>query len=737
MITEVFGKLTTGVSEKKSITLKNNGGILIIDVDEDKFTPEMQKQLSQVDFNFYLNDNTDEPKKVVFATKSWNSDLDRAIAFNQVPAASMVEVVVQLDDSYILANNLIPIQEFPIKVSISDENILGKAGGSGAIDEEIDSKISAHNTSSTAHEDIRKLVSKAVKYKGSVKNYSDLPTNPEDGDMYNIENADIEHQINAGDNVVWVADSGIWDNLGGFIDLSQLQVMMDFPAWLTEVTSDPTKTMNDVVTTLDNNVATTGLIYMGGLSVSNLPVNDMVQAETVIEVMKSSNNDPLYKFTVVSTNVPPYLWTATGYNGEFSGWQERPTSEQLTALQTELSEQINTKQDKLTFDETPTENSENPVKSGGVFRALSAKVNTEELDNYVQNTDYASEADAGVIKIGNGFVIIDGVLYVNQATAEDILARTNIYKPIVPANLNAAVKAALSDTNRISDMTDNEKAAAREVIGASGEVDLTDYVKNTDYATASKGGVIKVSPDLGIGIGTAGSVLTTKASDAQIASRINDYVVIVPANLNTAVKAALSDTNRISDMTDEEKSNARGVIGALGDTDLSSYVKNTDYASTSKAGIIRIGAGFKIVNGTTIYPLMATNTDIDARTNEYEPIVPANLDYAVRSVIPLVNTSLGDTIVRNCIYNLGEQTTITLTLPTIGSVGDWLQFDFLSGATATTLTVTSTSGLLGYDLIPEVNTVYSMYLDWGIIGKTDDTLNYGWRFSYSEYPLDE
>ena len=641
MITEIFGKLTTGVSEKKSVTLKNNGGILIIDVDEDKFTPEMQKQLSQVDFNFYLNDNTDEPKKVVFATKSWNSDLDRAIAFNQVPASSFVEVVVQLDDSYILANNLIPIQEFPIKVSISDENILGKAGGSGAIDEDIDAKINAHNTSSTAHEDIRKLVSKAVKYKGSVKNYSDLPTTPEDGDMYNIENADIEHQINAGDNVVWVADSGIWDNLGGFIDLSQLQVMMDFPDWLTEVASDSTKTMKDVINALDANIVTTGLIYMGGLAVADLPANGMLQAETVIEVLKSSNLDPLYKITIVSTNVPPYLWTATGYNGGFSGWQERPTSEELIALQTELSEQIDTKQEKLTFDEIPTENSANPVKSGGVFEALSTKVNTEELDNYVQNTDYASEADAGVIKIGDGFVIIDGVLYVNQATAEDILARTNIYKPIVPANLNAAVK------------------------------------------------------------------------------------------------AALSDTNRISDMTDEEKANARGVIGALGDTDLSSYVKNTDYASTSKAGVIRIGAGFKIVNGTTIYPLMATNADIDARTNEYEPIVPKNLDYAVRSVIPLVNTSLGDTIVRNCIYNLGEQTTITLTLPTIGSVGDWLQFDFLSGATATTLTVTSTSGLLGYDLIPEVNTIYSMYLDWGIIGKTDDTLNYGWRFNYSEYPLDE
>lgn len=597
MITEIFKTLNAGVSEKKSIVLSNNGGIIIMDVDESKFTSEMKKQLDHVDFNFYLNDSTSEPKRLLLSTKSWRSHEDRAIAFNEVPAATFIEVVVVLNESYIAANNVIPIQEFPIKVSISDENILRKSGGGGGVDPTlIDDKISAHNTSPTAHEDIRQLVSKAVKYKGSVKNYSDLPVNPVDGDMYNIENADTEHQINAGDNVVWIADTKTWDNLGGFIDLSQLQVMMDFPAWLSAVADDPTKTMDDVVTVLDTNLTTTGLIYMGVLSVADLPDNGMMQAEVVIEVLKSDNGDPLYKFTLVSTNVSPYLWTATGYNGGFGGWQARPTEE-----------------------------------------------------------------------------------------------------------------------------------------------DLLEYVKFTDYATPDREGVVRVSSNLGTAVSATNVLYIVSAQQSEISARSADSKPIVPKNLNFAVKSALSDANRINDMTDEEKTNARGVIGALGETDLSSYVKNTDYATKSKGGVVRIGdqtaVGLAINATGAIYIVTATSGQIDTRTNSYNPITPSNLDYAVRSVIPEVQTSLPETIIKNCIYDLGEQTSLSITLPATGNVGDWLQFDFMSGATATTLTITSTSGLLGYDLTPEINMIYSLYLDWGIIGKTNDTMNYGWRFSYVEYPI--
>lgn len=59
----------------------------------------------------------------------------------------------------------------------------------------------------------------AYVYRGSVDNYSDLPTaGQNEGDVYNIANADKNNNINAGDNVAWNGSS--WDNLSGIVDLS-------------------------------------------------------------------------------------------------------------------------------------------------------------------------------------------------------------------------------------------------------------------------------------------------------------------------------------------------------------------------------------------------------------------------------------------------------------------------------------------------------------------------------------
>lgn len=58
------------------------------------------------------------------------------------------------------------------------------------------------------------------KYKGSKKTYAELIaiTNMVLGDVWNVEQADKEHDVNAGDNFAWNGTS--WDNLRGYIDLS-------------------------------------------------------------------------------------------------------------------------------------------------------------------------------------------------------------------------------------------------------------------------------------------------------------------------------------------------------------------------------------------------------------------------------------------------------------------------------------------------------------------------------------
>lgn len=92
------------------------------------------------------------------------------------------------------------------------------------------------------------------------------------------------------------------------------------------------------------------------------------------------------------------------------------------------------------------------------------------------------------------------------------------------------------------------------------------------------------------------------------------------------------------------------------------------------------------------------------------------------------NTTVPETLAINTIYDLGEQTSLTLNLPS-GKLGDFIQVDFLSTATPTTLTITATSGLSDYDLIPEANTIYSLYFNWIRL----DATTYGWGFGYAEY----
>ena len=93
-----------------------------------------------------------------------------------------------------------------------------------------------------------------------------------------------------------------------------------------------------------------------------------------------------------------------------------------------------------------------------------------ELEKYVKFTDYASYSKAGVAKVdpvGTRGISIDGDHFLTMVVASpsDITGRTG-NRAITPLNLNAAVKAALTDGSKISGMTNAEKANARDVIGA-------------------------------------------------------------------------------------------------------------------------------------------------------------------------------------------------------------------------------------------------------------------------------
>lgn len=103
-----------------------------------------------------------------------------------------------------------------------------------------------------------------------------------------------------------------------------------------------------------------------------------------------------------------------------------------------------------------------------------------------------------------------------------------------------------------------------------------------------------------------------------------------------------------------------------------------------------------------------------------------------------VSTENPETLVVNTIYNLGLQTSLELNLPS-GAIGNFIQVDFLSGEIPTTLVITSANGLSEYNLVPEADTIYSLYFDWGVLYYDAEASRYvyGWRFGYAEYVASE
>lgn len=89
----------------------------------------------------------------------------------------------------------------------------------------------------------------------------------------------------------------------------------------------------------------------------------------------------------------------------------------------------------------------------------------------------------------------------------------------------------------------------------------------------------------------------------------------------------------------------------------------------------------------------------------------------------------------NTIYSINQtsaNSSVVIVLPE-GGVGDFIQYDFVTGTTAPTVTVQSTYGMTEFDFTPEASKIYSLFFDWGIIAVENSVNVYGWRISYAEY----
>ena len=219
----------------------------------------------------------------------------------------------------------------------------------------------------------------------------------------------------------------------------------------------------------------------------------------------------------------------------------------------------------------------------------------------------------------------------------------------------------------------------------------------------------------------------------------NMLSVDLQGEINKKVDKVTGKGLSTNDYTDTDKAEVAKIKDKVG---------FTDYATDTKAGVVKVESikGIKVGESGEIGLNVPNETIIDERlsANSNLPITIGNLDYAVRSVRPTKSMSLPNTLAVNTIYDLLKEQTVTLNLPKFTTYGDFIQVDFYSGKTPTNLTIECPGGSLSdIDLIPEANTMYSLYFDFGTmyVSEKNDSgaiaINIGWRFSYAEYPHKE
>lgn len=144
-----------------------------------------------------------------------------------------------------------------------------------------------------------------LSYKGSVANYAALPASPSTGDVYNVETADADHGIKAGDNVAWNGTS--WDVLAGTVDLSSY--LTSTSAAETYVAKETGKSLisDELITKLTNMDANGEANYVKSVSDDfavdadgKLSLNDISQSKVtgLAEALEEINNKlPANDFT--------------------------------------------------------------------------------------------------------------------------------------------------------------------------------------------------------------------------------------------------------------------------------------------------------------------------------------------------------------------------------------------------------------------------------------------------------
>ena len=114
-------------------------------------------------------------------------------------------------------------------------------------------------------------------------------------------------------------------------------------------------------------------------------------------------------------------------------------------------------------------------------------------------------------------------------------------------------------------------------------------------------------------------------------------------------------------------------------------------------------------------------------TDEQYPTAIAVKNYVINKVSPAPITTIPTTFSPNQQYNFGEVTELALAFPTVANDGDVIYATFITGETATALTI-DTTNTCDIEFVPEPHTGYEVF------GKFNGSI---WIVNYSEYTVSE
>lgn len=202
-----------------------------LDVDDDyNETYIRQKFIAQADGACYVRFGTIVPDSSPIEVSSWTGWVKYALA------SELTSAVETINTSITSING--EITTIKGDITSIEGDITELQGSLGSAEGNITAVTNALDAHKADYDNPHKVTAAQLglatvyKYNGSVETYADLPTSEQQiGDVYNVKQADPDHNIEAGDNVAW--DGEKWDILAGDTDLSgyaQLNAVNTFTA---------------------------------------------------------------------------------------------------------------------------------------------------------------------------------------------------------------------------------------------------------------------------------------------------------------------------------------------------------------------------------------------------------------------------------------------------------------------------------------------------------------------------